>query len=64
MHLTLKRLKALGSVEVWWGVGYGYSHGSKGGGEWYRMWNHQRVDQEGDNTWSEKKEIKYNFKKY
>ena len=49
MHLTIKRLEASVSVEVWWGGDIG----DEGGEEvWYVS---QRVDQEEDKIWSVKK---------
>jgi hypothetical protein len=33
MYLTLKRLKAPGSAEVWWGGGWGRGHPCGDGGE-------------------------------
>jgi hypothetical protein len=45
MHLTLKRLEAPGSLEVWW---------DGGGGGWgkYGMWNSERAYWEEDIIWS------------
>jgi hypothetical protein len=38
MHLTLKRLEAPGSLEIWWGGSWRYLRGAVGGwvggGEW------------------------------
>jgi hypothetical protein len=34
-----------------------------GAGRRYRMWNSQRVDQEGDKVWTVKNDFKINFKK-
>jgi hypothetical protein len=52
MHLTFKRLKAPGNLEVWWGGsrGWRHLHGDRGweGG----MGNSQRMDQEGNKIWS------------
>jgi hypothetical protein len=48
MHLTLKRLEAPGSLEVRWGGGWGHSHGDRGVGRRYGMWNSQRVNGGGD----------------
>jgi hypothetical protein len=57
MHLTLKRLEAPGSGEVSW----------NGGGGWvilgdrakrYKMWNSQRMDQEVDEVWTVKTNVK------
>jgi len=51
MHLTLKKLKALESLVVW--VGWEHLHGDRGGaGRRCRLWNSQRVDQEGNGNWS------------
>jgi hypothetical protein len=46
MHLTLKRLEAPGSGEVWWG-GMGTLTWRQVVGR-CGMWNSWRVDQEGD----------------
>jgi hypothetical protein len=51
MHLTLKRLEAPGSLEVWWGGGWRV-------GRRYRMRNSQREDWEGNKIWRVKKMIK------
>jgi hypothetical protein len=53
MHLTLKRLEAPGSLEVWWGEG-GDILVEMGVGVWrkYRMWNSWRMDWEGNKIWS------------
>jgi len=57
MDLTLKRLEAPGSLEVWLGRGgWGHPLGDRGWG--YGMWNSQRVDWEGDKIWSVKKKKK------
>jgi hypothetical protein len=45
MHLTLKRLEAPESGEVWWG-GVGRQ------GRRYGMRNSWRADQEGNNDWT------------
>jgi hypothetical protein len=48
MHLTLKRLEAPGSGKICgMGVGGGYLG--------YLFLNNQRVDQEGDKIWSERR---------
>jgi hypothetical protein len=52
MHLTLKRLEAPGSREVWWGGGILLEIG--GGGN-YRMRNSQGAEQDGDKDWTVKK---------
>jgi hypothetical protein len=59
MHLTLKRLKAPGSSEVWWG-------GSGLGTSLWRQWGRKevwdveshRVELEENNIWSVKKKKK------
>ena len=70
MPLTLKRLEARGSGEVWWGVWSvcGYILLDTGGRR-NGMRNCQRADQEGNNDWTVKKQkqksttkkIKHNF---
>jgi hypothetical protein len=47
MHLTLKRLEAIGSLEVWLGGvgGWGHSRGDMSLGRWYEMWNSPKVYQ-------------------
>jgi hypothetical protein len=49
MYLTLKRLEAPGSGEVWWGWGWGSGdillEMDLGGGK-YGMWNSQKADRE------------------
>jgi hypothetical protein len=67
MHLTLKRLEAPESVEVWkggnWGVGtssWRQGWGSRGG-RMYGMWKSHRVDREGDKFWTVKKPLKNKF---
>jgi hypothetical protein len=49
MHLTLKRLEASESLEVWWGRGRGWEHprGVRGAEQRYR-----RVDWKGNKIWS------------
>jgi hypothetical protein len=44
MHLTLKRLEAIGSLEVRWGEGWGHPHRDRGMGRRYGIWNSRRVD--------------------
>ena len=45
--------------KVWWGgVGIGTSSWRHGAGHRYGIWNSQKVDQEGNNIWSEKKLLK------
>jgi hypothetical protein len=58
MHLTLKRLEAPGSEEVWCGRGWGGGDilVEMGHGWRYGMWNSQRVDWEGDKIWVVKKD--------
>jgi hypothetical protein len=51
MH-SLKRLEAAGSLEVWWGQGWGYPCGDKRLRRWYGIWNNQKVDWEGNKIWS------------
>jgi hypothetical protein len=51
MHLNLKRLEALRSLEVWWGGGgrWGHPHGDTGvwgTGRRYGVWNSRRVYQD------------------
>jgi hypothetical protein len=48
MHLTFKRLEALGSIEVRWGGGWGHPPGDRVLGRKYGMWNSQRVDKVGE----------------
>jgi hypothetical protein len=53
MQLTLRRLEAPGSLEVWWDLGWGPGDillEIEGGvsGRRYDMRNSQRVDQEGN----------------
>jgi hypothetical protein len=48
IHLSLKRMEAPWSGEVWWGRDGGWAGGRNG------MWNSQRVDQEGNKIWSVK----------
>jgi hypothetical protein len=55
MYLSLKRLEAPGSGEVWWGGSRGWGH-PLGDGGGYGMWNSQRADQEGDKDWTVKKD--------
>jgi hypothetical protein len=58
MHLSLERLEAPGSLEVWWGGDWGYGGNflvKTGCMEDYGMENSQRVDQEGSKIWSIKK---------
>jgi hypothetical protein len=38
MHLTLKRLEASGSREIWWGVEWRHSVGDTGGG---KVWDEE-----------------------
>jgi hypothetical protein len=54
MHLTLKRLEAPESLEVWWCVGGdGFILMEKGGsGRRYGKWHNWRVDVEGNKIWS------------
>jgi hypothetical protein len=56
MHLTLKRLEAPSSIEVWWvgSRGQGDILLEMGLGKRYGMWNSQRVDQERNKIWSVK----------
>jgi hypothetical protein len=44
MHLTLKRLEAPESLEVWFGGWWEHPHGDRGMGRRYRIWNSWRVD--------------------
>jgi hypothetical protein len=52
MHLTLERLLAPGSREVWLGRGWGHLPGEEG--RRCRMWNSRRVDWEEDEDWTMK----------
>ena len=53
MHLTIKRLEAPVSLEVWWDGGWGHPHEDRGQEKRYEMWNSQRVDRDGRNQiWS------------
>jgi hypothetical protein len=55
MHLTLRRLEASRSLEGRRGRGYGHSHGGRGMGRRYGMWNSRRVNWDGGNKiWSVK----------
>jgi hypothetical protein len=49
MYLTLKKLEALGSLDVWWDKGWewevGISSCRQEGREKYGMWNSGRVGQ-------------------
>jgi hypothetical protein len=59
MHLTLKRLEALGSLEVKWGGGCGHPRGDGvgwGGGVGYGAVG--RCRGEGSGIWSIKNELK------
>jgi hypothetical protein len=46
MHLTLKSLEALGSLEVRWAGGWGHPRGDRAGRR-YGMWSSRRVDGRG-----------------
>jgi hypothetical protein len=52
MHLTLKRLEAPWSLEVWKVGEWGPPPGDRGLRKRYGMWNSWRVDQEGNKIWS------------
>jgi hypothetical protein len=56
MHLTLKRMEAPGSLEVWWGGAWGRGHpsGDRGTERRYGMWNRQRVDRDVNKIWNVK----------
>ena len=56
--MTLKRLEAPGSGEVWWGSDGGEEHPYRDWGQErrYEMWISQRVDQEWDKVWTVKKD--------
>jgi hypothetical protein len=48
MYLTLKRLKAPGSLEVGWGGEWGHSCEDRGMGRRYGLWNIWSVDWVGE----------------
>jgi hypothetical protein len=54
MHLTLKRLEAPGSLEVWWGGWWRNPYRDRGTGRRYGMWKSWRVDPEESKIWSVK----------
>jgi hypothetical protein len=54
MHLILKKLEAPGSREIWWcGGGNTFMETEDGR---YGMSKSHRVDQEGNNTWTVRKD--------
>jgi hypothetical protein len=53
MHLTLKKLEATGSIEVWWGEGWRWRHPCRDEERRHGLWNSQRVDRDGDKIWTE-----------
>jgi hypothetical protein len=53
MHLTLKRLRAPGSLEVRWGRGWGHPRGDREMERRYGMWISRRMEG-GNKIWSVK----------
>jgi hypothetical protein len=51
IHLTLKRLKALGNLEVRWGKGWKHLHGDRRVGRRCWMWSREQREGNGNGIW-------------